>query len=61
MAGTVQMEMDENGNIKPDPSKIAELQAKQDREDKEKKDYMKYLEDKMLRGEDLWVYNNIIN
>ena len=44
------MEVDEAGNIKPDPAKIAELQRKQEREEQEKKEYMRYLE----RSMDLW-------
>jgi hypothetical protein len=52
MEGAVMMDVDENGNVKPDPEKIAELQAKQDREEREKQTYMRYLEENMNR-EDL--------
>ena len=46
------MDMDEKGNIIPDANKIAELQAKQAREEKEKIDYIRYVENAMkMRGD----------
>ena len=38
------MDMDDSGNIQPKPEQIAELQAKQDREEKEKRDYLAMVE-----------------
>jgi len=53
--GSVMMEMDEKGNIKPDSGKIAELQAKQQKEEEEKQAYIRRVEEAMRARGDLWI------
>lgn len=49
------MDMDDSGNIQPKPEQIAELQAKQDREEKEKRDYLAMVERTLRERGELWL------